>query len=152
MNFSEVWDIYGGSDGKATQALYDRLETMGPSGQIALNAFRAQKTSLRAKSYRRRFKGASYDRKQWSMSNLAQLLSEHGESLGIRWGWAEDPETPVYSWILYIDLPTGQISFHTAERGRGPDYPGPWDGVKNQGGWRVCHWIADLFAKEAVST
>ena len=36
------------------------------------------------------------------------------------------PRPPM--WVLYLDLPTGQVSFHAPARGPGPDYPGEWDG------------------------
>ena len=44
--------IYEGSNGDATRALYEHLQTLGPAGVIALNLFRAQKCSTRAKLYR----------------------------------------------------------------------------------------------------
>ncbi|MFB3828940.1 MAG: hypothetical protein ACE15B_19395 [Bryobacteraceae bacterium] len=57
-----------------------------------------------------------------------RVLAEHGAALGITYGWKEDPAQPFHSWVLYVDLPPGQVSFHTAQRLTGPDYAGDWDG------------------------
>ena len=32
--------------------------------------------------------------------------------------------------VLYVDLPNGQVSFHSPERFDGPDYLGEWDGLR----------------------
>lgn len=137
--------IYDGSDGEATKALYARLEAIGPAGVVALNVFRAQKCSSRAKGYRgRQYRNAAYDRKQWSMDNLCAALIVHAQALGIRWGWAFDAEQPRYKIVLYIELPTGQVSFHSATRGEGPDYPGEWDGMLGAAPGRICQWIERL--------
>lgn len=69
----------------------------------------------------------AYDRKNWSMGNLCQCLTEHGASLGIAWGWKIDPKEVRHRWVLYVDLPHGQASFHSERRGIGPDYAGKWD-------------------------
>lgn len=141
----EVLRVYAGSDGAATRALYGRLEALGPAGAIAMNLFRAQKNSARAKVYRGRgYRDAAYDRKGWALDNLAAILAEHGAACGIAWGWGRDPEQPVHDVVLYVDLPTGQVSFHTATRGQGPDYPGQWDGVRDASPGRICSWCARL--------
>lgn len=148
-SLADVLAIYEGSSGDATKALYVDLEKLGPAGIVAVNVFRASKTSGRAKVYRgRRYKGAAYDTKQWSIENLVKVLNEHASSLGIRWGWKIDPSQEFHKWVFYIDLPLmrGQLSFHTAERGDGPDYPGQWDGIRNVGPQRICRWVTDLLA------
>jgi hypothetical protein len=127
-------DVYGGSDGKLTTRYYEELQARGPVGVIALNLFRAQKCSSRAKVYRGgirgkgSYKGMAYDRKNWSMGNLCTALAAHADALGIRWGWKPDGAQEYHSWVLYVDLPMGQVSFHAASRGTGPDYAGDWDG------------------------
>src|SRR5689334_7177425 len=89
--FDDILAIYNGSNGDATKAVYVELEAIGPIGVVAVNLFRACKTSGRAKVYRgRHYKGAAYDTKQWSMENLARVLSDHCEALGIVWGWGLD--------------------------------------------------------------
>ena len=140
----DVMRVYQGSDGDATLALYKRLETLGPVGVLAVNLFRAQKASERAKVYRgRRFVGAAYDRKSWSMDNLCGVLAASAE-LGIAWGWGQDDKQPVHRWVLYVELPTGQASFHTAERGAGPDHDRCWDGMPGQSVDRILRWVARL--------
>jgi hypothetical protein len=131
-----VWNIYEGSDGKATKALYHKLETRGMIGVVAVNLFRAQKCSARAKVYRGGIKGKgsysamAYQRKNWSMENLCRVLGENADKLGMRYGWKRDDGTPGYEWLLYVDLPNGQVSFHSAVRLDGPDYLGEWDNKK----------------------
>jgi hypothetical protein len=150
----EVWRIFEGSDGDATRALYGRLEGHGPIGQVTLNLFRACKTSQRGKVYRgRRYRGAAYDTKEWSMGLLCAHLSDHaGAAIGISsWGWGEDPEQPVHRHVLYIDLPTGQVSFHTGQRLAGPDYPGAWDGIRDQQAHRILRWVASVLDGRAVA-
>ena len=44
-----------------------------------------------------------------------------------RWGWKADPGQDFAPWVLYVELPQGQVSFHSLERGEGPDYPSDWD-------------------------
>lgn len=124
-------DVYAGSDGELTKRYYAELATRGVIGFVAMNLFRAQKCSTRAKLYRGGgFKGEAYDRKNWSMSNLAHALALNGVQLGIAFGWKEDPAQPYHKWVMYVELPTGQVSFHAAARGEGPDYPGEWDGER----------------------
>ncbi|HEV8695811.1 MAG TPA: hypothetical protein VGQ93_16740 [Lysobacter sp.] len=132
-----VKSIYSGSDAAATRALYARLQTLcGPAGVIAMDLFRAQKASARAKVYRggvrgvASFRDLAYEKKNWSLQNLCAALAEHAAGLGITWGWREDPAQSFHNWVLYVELPTGQVSFHAATRGLGPDYPRDWDGWK----------------------
>jgi len=144
-----VREIYEGSDGNATKALYARLDEFGPIGFIAKNLFRACKASERAKLYSRRYKGDAYQKKQWSLGLLCDALAVHGPAAGIRYGWKIDPQPPVgYPWILYVDLPTGQVSFHSPTRGVGPDYPGEWSG-KHTSKENIILWTAHLMG-EAV--
>lgn len=149
-SLSDLVRIYEGSDGAATSALYANLTTLGPIGEVAVNLFRASKTSGRAKVYRggtgrASYRDLAYGKKQWSMENLCRVLTQHAEAFGIQWGWKIDPEQSYHAWVLYADLPeVGQVSFHTAQRGRGPDYPGDWDGVKGVSPQRILRWIAGL--------
>lgn len=125
-------EVFAGSDGEVTKAYYVALSAKGPIGEIAVNLFRAQKCSSRAKAYRRGFRRSSfadnaYDRKNWSIEQLCEILKVHAGKLQIEWGWQQDPETPGFGWVLYIDLPQGQVSFHASLRGIGPDYQKKWD-------------------------
>lgn len=142
MTLTEITAVYTGSDGEATRALYAKLEAIGPSGAIAMNLFRACKASARAKVYSRRFRGSAYDKKQWSMDNLCRVLLADDQT--IVWGWGRDEKTVGFENVLYVDLPEGQVSFHTDRRGDGPDYPGEWDGVRDRSAARICRFCADL--------
>ena len=56
-----------------------------------------------------------------------QALAKMAQKLGFNTGIKEDPEWPV----LYIDLPTGQVSWHIREKELLidlPEYNGKWDG------------------------
>jgi len=87
----DILMVFHGSSGDATSALYRRLEACGPAGGLAVNLFRACKTSSRAKQYRRRrHKDESYGRKAWSIGNAAQILLDHAEAFGLTWGWGGD--------------------------------------------------------------
>jgi hypothetical protein len=142
---AEIIAIYQGSDGEATKALYARLEKLGPIGAIAVNLFRAQKASERAKVYRGGgYRGMAYDRKEWAIENLCTALSAHAAGAGLVWGWGIDDKQPVHKRVLYVDLPTGQVSFHCASSSPGPDYPGQWDGMPGQSPDRILRWIGRL--------
>ena len=151
--------IYNGSDGAATRALYARLQALcGPAGVIAMNLFRAQKASARAKVYRGgvrgrgSFRDMAYEKKNWSLQNLCAALTEHAAGLGIAWGWREDPKQAFHSWVLYVELPTGQVSFHAAARGQGPDYPRDWDGCKDASAGRIVAWVESVDASASDAT
>ena len=145
MSVASVMQVYLGSDGEATKALYTHLEALGPAGAIAVNLFRAQKNSARAKVYRGGgYRGMAYDRKQWALDNLARILGQHAAAVGLLWGWGLDEKQSYHCHVLYVELPNGQVSFHTDRRGEGPDAPRPWDGVRDASPQRVCGYVAKL--------
>lgn len=124
--------VFGQNDGEVTKDYYARMNALGPLGELAVSLFRAQKRSAAAKSYRRgKFRRSAYDVKNWSLSEISRVLESHPE-IGFRWGWKQDTkvvfgEEP--AWVLYVDLlEIGQCSFHSPDRGKGPDYSGEWDG------------------------
>ena len=125
-------EVFHGSDGAITRRYYAELEQIGPIGVIAMNLFRAQKCSTRAKLYRGgirgvgSYRGMAYDRKGWSLEKLCEALFEHNL---IRYGWKVDPLEDRNPWVLYVDLPEGQVSFHSPNRYAGPEYAGDWDGI-----------------------
>jgi hypothetical protein len=126
-------EVYKGSDGEVTKRYYSALCKCGVVGAIAMNLFRAQKCSERAKRYRGGIRGQgsyrdmAYERKQWSMGLLCDALVTWSDQLQITWGWKQDPAQDFNPWVLYVDLPCGQVSFHSPVRGKGPDYSGDWD-------------------------
>lgn len=131
-------EIFQGSNGEETKAFYKCLEGLGRSGILAMNMFRSQKASERAKLYRGglpgvgRYKDLAYEKKNFSMGLLCSVLENMESKRGaseFRWGWKADPNAEFHKWVLYVDLPQGQVSFHSESRGRGPDYAGDWDGL-----------------------
>jgi len=152
VSLEHVLAVYEGSNGDATKALYERLGTLGPIGDIAVNLFRAQKNSARAKVYRGRgYRGAAYDRKSWAMDNLAKALESHAGECSITWGWGIDAQQAFHNVVLYVDLPTGQVSFHTDQRGVGPDYPGEWDGKLGVSADRIIRFVARVLTAGEVA-
>lgn len=149
----EFMECYRGSDGDRTIALFKRLEQGGPAGVVAINLFRALKASERAKTkYRGKWVRIAYEKKNWAISNLAEVLGQHAAGLQITWGWGHDPKAIGYEWVLYVDLPgAGQISFHTAQRLPGPDHPTGWDRAIRQGPERLARWAGGLLDGAAVS-
>lgn len=155
--YEEVLAAYEGSDGDVTKRLYEMLRDRGPIGVVAINVFRACKSSARAKVYRGgvrgkgSYRGMAYERKAWSIDNLARELTAN--PLGFRWGWGHDPASVGFEHVLYVELPrAGQISLHGAVRGVGPDYPGRWDGIRGVQGKRISKWIADVMRGEGFPT
>jgi hypothetical protein len=131
--------VFEGSDGEVTRAYYAALARRGPAGEIALNLFRAQKCSARAKVYRGGVRGVgsfarmAYQTKAWSMSIVCKTLETHHERLRIPFGWKQDASVLFgerVSWVLYVDIPRGQVSFHSPDRLSARDYAGEWDGTR----------------------
>ena len=81
LQLHRVMQTYQGSDGEATRALYAELQQRGPVGVIAVNLFRAQKNSARAKVYRGGVRDASVQR----------ICAFVAHVLGLQ---ATNPETP----------------------------------------------------------
>jgi hypothetical protein len=152
---SEVHAAYQASDSAATKALFARLKPHGADGKLAIELFRACKASARAKVYRGGVRGVgtyrsmSYDRKQAAMDRLCHVLEEIQGTH--EWGWGIDDMQPVHRHVLYLDLPTGQVSFHTDARGKGPDYGKEWDGQLGQSADRICRWIQQILSAPAGS-
>lgn len=145
---ARVVRCYNGSDGDATRALYTDIQAEGgPLGQIAVCLMRAEKNSARAKVYRGPSIGKAYETKQWSMDQLCRVLVECAEDYGIVWGWQADAAQAYHSMVLYVEMPGfGQASFHTRERGAGPDYPRRWDGLRGVTAERILRFAASVLA------
>ena len=58
-----------------------------------------------------------------------RLACQLAEEAGIKFGWREESPDSEVPWVVYFDLLTGQVSFHSPSRGEGPDYQGEWDAV-----------------------
>lgn len=149
---AEVRKTYEASDGDATKALYRRLEEHGTAGVVAVNLLRACKCSERAKKYRGgngngSYRSQAYERKAWSIDNLCRVLGEHAEALGIAWGWGKDASAAFHDDVLYIELPTGQCSFHNAVRGDGPAFGGEWDRARGMSAPRIVRYAAEILEK-----
>jgi hypothetical protein len=137
-----AWIVFRQNDGDVTRAYYAEMNALGPEGQLAVALFRAQKRSTAAKRYRGGFRRDAYDVKNWSLSEVCRLAA----ALPFTWGWKQDPkilfggrgELGEPSWVLYVDLPTGQVSFHSKDRFKGPDYLGQFDGAEGASEARIC--------------
>lgn len=148
-----VHAVYYGSDGAKTRSLLRRLEALGLIGQVAAQLFRAQKYSSRAKVYRGGIwrssgKRTSYsylanDRKSKVLDDLCSLLSLSAHDF--RWGWKDDSAQRHATHVLCVDLPNGQVSFHSPTRFDGPNYSGDWN--RERGSERriieFCQYLLD---------
>jgi hypothetical protein len=115
-------------DDESLMVLALTLEGHGPTGEIASFMLRAQIYSDAAKSADTRSDAQDiYSRKNWAMQRLYFALKAHAASAGLEWGWGPDPDTRYYPHVLYVDVPTGQISFHSPWGGQ-PQYTKSWDG------------------------
>lgn len=142
-----------------TRDFKKRLTQCGPEGILASLLFSAYKTSSRAKQYRGgircssgriSFRDLSYDRKAEHLNKLAEFLSQH-ESLVKGWGWGTDPDNVDARYVLYIDLPGGQVSFHSCKKYTRQVYPGQWDG-QNASEQRILAFCDQLLKKPRAST
>ena len=79
----------------------------------------------------RRARENDYFEKEIAIKNAVGVALE----LGIKFGWKFDPVREM--WVVYFELPTGQVSFHTMERFSGPEYFGEWDGVAGMSRKRI---------------
>ncbi len=144
-------EVYQENNAPTTRLLFSRLKKLGSLGLLAVELLRAQKNSDRGKlqGYKKskvfNYSGVSYGRKAKALSNIARILLEN--NLGIKWGWGEDPAEFKIPWVLYLELPTGQVSFHNRKRYEGPDYEGQWD-KKNASCERILEFCDRLLEAE----
>jgi hypothetical protein len=119
--------VFDQNNGDVTKAYYATMNQKGYRGMLAVALFRAQKRSTAAKKYKGRgYRQDAYEVKNWSLTEICKVL-RNWEGSGMTWGWGRDLHTPGFTWVLYVDLPTGQCSFHCADRAAdGPDYTGKW--------------------------
>jgi len=153
---SPSFSVFQGSDSARTRKFLAHLEKQGQPGRIAAALFRSQKASSKAKHYSggiersngefHSYRSLSYQKKSRSLEELCLLLQV--DSAGIVWGWGRDDENPRAPHVLYLDLPTGQVKFHSAERFAGPDYPGTLDGERASEARIISY--CDLFAEGLV--
>lgn len=141
-------EVFKQNNGDVTKAYYAEMNSRGTTGQLAVALFRAQKRSSAAKTYRGgRYRHAAYDVKNWSLGEICRLAMLDGS---VKWGWKKDPYTPAFEWVLYVDLPAGQVSFHSASRLDGPDYVGEWDGIRGASADRIIAFCDSVCAESEV--
>jgi len=149
MPNKQVADAYDGSDGALTRRLLKNLEDKELHGCIAAQMFRAQKASSRAKRYKGDYKGYAYDRKEQEIQKLCVLLAQQQDW---PWGWQRD-ETDSFApeWLLYVDLPTGQVSWHCCQKLTGETYPGEWDRMPGTSEGRILRFCEAVLQGEDLS-
>lgn len=150
MNAAEV---FNGSDAALTRRYHAALLERGAIGKIAMHLLRAQKASLRAKKYHGGIPGKgsyskmAYDRKCESLRELSLILIDHAEAYHIRWGWGTDDKQAHARYVLYIELPMGQVSYHSPTQFSGPKFEGGWDGM-NASQQRVLAFCEHVMAMQ----
>lgn len=120
-------DVFRKRDGNLTVSLCVELAKRGLLGAAAVCLYQAQYSSARAKTYRRSSKRVSYERKNIALMRMPRWLSR----ADIAYGWGYDATSKNYEHVLYVELATGQCSFHSSERGDGPEFSGKWDSQGN---------------------
>src|ERR1700732_3471303 len=127
-----AFEGFNQNDGDVKKAYYASMNAKSIECQLGVALFRAQKRSTAAKRYRgRKYTRAAYDVKNWSLSEVCRILDAMAAfEMAPRWGWKRDPNTPAFEWVLYVDFPAVQVSFHSPTRLNGPDYPGEWEGIR----------------------
>lgn len=116
--------VFNQNDGDVTKTYYAKMNAIGIEGELAVALFRAQKRSVAAKRYKgRKFTRSAYDVKNWSLGEVCRILSK---DIGMIWGWKYDSKAVNFEWVLYVELPQGQCSFHSPDRLTGPDFTGSW--------------------------
>lgn len=150
---AQAASVYHGNSGEVTVAYYKLLERYGAAGFVAMNLMRACKASERAKKYRGgnskgSYRDMAYQKKQWSLNLLVQSLQANDVRLGITWGWGVDLKAVGFENVLYVDIPTGQVSFHSPTRGAGPQYEKPWDN-KQRSADRIIAWCGQITSQPA---
>ena len=152
-------EVFDATDAALTRAYHSDLKRAGHRGHLAAALLKAQKASLRAKKYRggilrgvASYSSLAYARKGEALAELCDILEAVTSSLVRSWGWKIDDGAAFAGqpakWVLYVELPSGQVSFHNRHRLRGPDFPGEWDGARASVE-RICAFC-DLVMEELV--
>jgi len=98
--------------------------------------------SIYARANYRRSRNArarDYRRKEAALQEAVQVAP----LANVSFGWVTpDDGMP----IVYFDLSSGQVSFHSATRLAGPDYEGFWDGIRGASAERIQAAIRELIA------
>ena len=95
------------------------------------------------------YRSLAYERKGQCLSVLCDLLQANAcglPGLGIR-----RQKQFSAKCVLYLDLPIGQVSFHSTERFAGPNYPGEWDG-ENKSEQRILSFCDQLMRSAQTET
>ena len=155
---SDVWKTYCASDRGATRRLLASLRGAGPKGRIAAGLLKAMKASSRAKKYRggyrhdngdvTEFSKYSYRRKQAGLKEVCLQLEL--DPCGMTWGWGTDSKNAEAPHVLYIDLPQGQVAFHSTKRYAGPNYSGKKSAKHSER--RVISFCHDVFESLTTDT
>ncbi|NQU22115.1 MAG: hypothetical protein HQ567_12585 [Candidatus Nealsonbacteria bacterium] len=145
----------------------NRILGQTPYGQLLLTLESAQQASGTAKSraanglrYRdyKRLDGSEYSRANYHRSRCARdndyrakaatlrQACELAQQAEIPFGWQPDPANSQVPWVVYFDLPTGQVSFHARSRGEGPEYEGQWDEVEDGSADRIQAAIREVLS------
>jgi len=93
---------------------------------------------------------STLDDAYFDRSQAVQGFARLAQNMDFRVGIKPDDEWP----ILYIDLPTGQVSWHIkAEElvGDWPEYPDEWDGHDlDEKRARIARFLRDYFNKDGM--
>ena len=128
-NINRVSEAFSTSNAPLSRRLCNDLDSMGPMGQLASLLFKAEKARKQANSYsgeapvsRRQYRDYSQDRLREMLIKTVCLLDAHAKAMGVDWGWRIDDKSDSPTWLLCIELPTGQVTYRLSGRCMGPEY------------------------------
>lgn len=140
--------------------MLNQLRLHGRVGMIGAALLNCQKESSNAKKHLKGHAGAiqsrrlSRERYQQKHQAMAALQVHLKEYQTFNWGWAPDPNPSKSSavHVLYVDLPTGQVGFHSTQMlGRNAKvYTGQWDG-QNKNMERIFKFCEDILNRKITN-
>ena len=126
-----VVKAFYGYDAMAIQDVKARLKAGGLKGELADLLFEAERTDLNAGVCRTTpaCSWTSRHRRKWdrwirALKALVSFLDRSASQLGIHWGWQEHENQTGPFWVVFIDLPTGQVFYSAPERLTDHQYEG----------------------------
>ena len=145
---------YHESDASRTKRLLRALTATGQLGRIASDLFRAQKSSARARSIEAVSTGDPRI-PSWPTGARARcwpLFAKRWSRMPRVWSGAGARTLPgIFArWVLYVELPTGQVSFHSPDRLDGPVYPGAWDGMRDASAGRILRLCDQILKNRPI--
>lgn len=117
---------------REAQEASDRAKSRAANGCRRRDYYERDNSTYARANYRRsrEARARDYEDKESAIQNAVALAP----LCGIIFGWGVSEEE---MYVVYFDLPPGQVSFHCTQRFEGPEYAGTWDGIRGVSGERI---------------